>query len=278
MTVTVGIDGSRRIGRCTLAHIADSGPNDVQVIKLNATGPVETNANLLRYGSVHGRFSGKIAMNDNSIDLGRGPIEVMSTHDPRELKWSGCDVALERTDKFNDRKTSTVHIQQGAKAVFISAPIKNVEQTVIYGVNHRNLIPDDTIISNVSHTTNRLAPLAKVFGDACGIESGTITTIHSYTDDQPTIDRRHNDLYRAWAAAMAMIPNSKIAAKSLGETIPELSGKPDGTTMRVPSPNVSTVEFTFEASKTVTADDVNETMREASEEWLGQVLFFDSEP
>ena len=278
MTVTVGINGFGRIGRCTLAHIAESGRNDVQVIKLNATGPIETNAHLLRYDSVHGRFSGKVAVNDNSIDLGRGPIEVMSTYHPKELEWGGCDVVLECTGKFNDGKKSAVHIQQGAKAVLISAPAKNVDKTIVYGVNHRNLIPEDTLISNGSCTTNCLAPLAKVLNDAIGIESGIMTTIHSYTGDQPTLDRRHKDLYRARAAAIAMIPTSTGAAKTLGAVLPELSGKLDGTAMRVPTSNVSAVDLTFEAGKNVTVDDVNEIVREASKGRLGQVLAYDPEP
>ena len=278
MTVTVGINGFGRIGRCTLAHIVESGRNDVQVIKLNATVPVETYAHLLRYDSVHGRFSSKVTVNDNSIDLGRGPIEVMSTYDPRKLEWSGCDVVLECTGKFNDGKTSAVHIQQGAKAVLISAPAKNVDKTIVYGINHRALIPGDTMISNSSCTTNCLAPLAKVLNDAIGIESGIMTTIHSYTGDQPTLDRRHKDLYRARAAAMAMIPTSTGAAKALGDVLPELSGKLDGTAMRVPTPNVSAVDLTFEAGKEVTVDDVNEIVREASEGRLGQVLSYDPEP
>ena len=278
MTVTLGINGFGRIGRCTLSHIAESGRNDVQVVKLNATGSIETNTHLLRYDSVHGRFAGNVAMNDNSIDLGRGPIEVMSTYDPSELDWSGCDVVLECTGKFNDGKTSSVHIQQGAKAVLISAPAKNVDRTIVYGVNHRELIRGDTMISNGSCTTNCLAPLAMVLNDAIGIERGIMTTIHSYTSDQPILDRRHKDLYRARAAAMAMIPTSTGAAKALGEVLPELSGKLDGTAMRVPTPNVSAVDLTFEAGKDVTVDCVNEIVREASEGRLGQVLAYDTEP
>ncbi len=278
MTVTVGINGFGRIGRCTLAHIAESGRNDVQVVKMNATGPIETNAHLLRYDSVHGRFAGNVAVNDNSIDLGRGPIEVVSTYDPSELDWSGCDVVLECTGKFNDGKKSAVHIQQGARAVLISAPAKNVDKTIVYGVNHRDLIPGDTMISNGSCTTNCLAPLAKVLNDAIIIERGILTTIHSYTGDQTILDRRHKDLYRARAAAMAMIPTSTGAAKALGEVLPELNCKLDGTAMRVPTPNVSAVDLTFEAGKDVTANDVNEIVLEASEGQLGKVLAYDPEP
>lgn len=278
MTVTIGINGFGRIGRSTLAHIAESARNDVQVVKINATGPIETNAHLLRYDSVHGRFPGNVAVNGDTMDLGRGPMQVFSTYNPEELDWSGCDVVLECTGKFNDGDKSSVHIRQGAKSVLISAPAKNVQKTIVYGVNHRDLIAGDTMISNGSCTTNCLAPLAKVLNEAIGIERGIMTTIHSYTGDQPTLDRRHKDLYRARAAAMAMIPTSTGAAKALGEVLPELSGKLDGTAMRVPTPNVSAVDLTFEASKDVTVEDVNEIVREAAAGQMGCVLAYDPEP
>ena len=278
MTVTVGINGFGRIGRCTLAHIAESARNDVQVVKINATGPIETNAHLLKYDSVHGRFNGNLVVKDDTMDLGRGPMQVFSTYDPEELDWSGCDVVLECTGKFNDGNKADVHIRQGAKSVLISAPAKNVQKTIVYGVNHRDLISGDTMVSNGSCTTNCLAPLAKVLNDAVGIERGIMTTIHSYTGDQPTLDRRHKDLSRARAAAMAMIPTSTGAAKALGEVLPELSGKLDGTAMRVPTPNVSAVDLTFEASKDVTVEDINEIVREAAAGYMGQVLAYDPEP
>ncbi|WP_420858801.1 type I glyceraldehyde-3-phosphate dehydrogenase [Marivivens marinus] len=278
MTVTVGINGFGRIGRCTLAHIAESARNDVQVVKINATGPIETNAHLLRYDSVHGRFGGDVRVNGNTMDLGRGPIEVMSTYNPEELDWSGVDVVLECTGKFNDGNKSKVHLDRGAKKVLISAPAKNVGRTVVYGVNHRDLLPEDGMVSNGSCTTNCLAPLAKVLNDAIGIESGLMTTIHSYTGDQPTLDRRHSDLYRARAAAMAMIPTSTGAAKALGEVLPELAGKLDGTAMRVPTPNVSAVDLTFVAGKDVTVNDVNEIVREAASGYMGMVMAYDPEP
>ena len=277
MTVTVGINGFGRIGRCTLAHIAESARNDVQVVKINATGPIETNAHLLKYDSVHGRFNGNVVVKDDTMDLGRGPMHVFSTYNPEELDWAGCDVVLECTGKFNDGNKADVHIRQGAKSVLISAPAKNVQKTIVYGVNHRDLISGDTMVSNGSCTTNRLAPLAKVLNDAVGIERGIMTTIHSYTGDQPTLDRRHKDLYRARAAAMAMIPTSTGAAKALGEVLPELSGKLDGTAMRVPTPNVSAVDFTFEASKDVTVEDINEIVREAAAGHMGHVLAYDPE-
>ena len=278
MTVTVGINGFGRIGRSTLAHIAESARNDVQVVKINATGPIETNAHLLGYDSVHGRFPGNVAVNGDTMDLGRGPMKVFSTYNPEELDWSGCDVVLECTGKFNDGDKSSVHIRQGAKSVLISAPASNVQKTIVYGVNHRDLISGDTMISNGSCTTNCLAPLAKVLNDAIGIKRGIMTTIHSYTGDQPTLDRRHKDLYRARAAAMAMIPTSTGAAKALGEVLPELSGKLDGTSMRVPTPNVSAVDLTFEAGKDVTVEDINEIVREAAAGHMGSVLSYDPEP
>jgi len=278
MTVTIGINGFGRIGRCTLAHIAEAARNDVQVVKINATGPLETNAHLLKYDSVHGRFGGTVSVKDNTMDLGRGPMQVFSTYDPTELDWSGCDVVLECTGKFNDGGKSAVHLDRGAKSVLISAPASNVDRTVVYGVNHRDMVAGETMISNGSCTTNCLAPLAKVLNDTIGIERGIMTTIHSYTGDQPTLDRRHKDLYRARAAAMAMIPTSTGAAKALGEVLPELQGKLDGTALRVPTPNVSAVDLTFEASKDVTVDDVNEVVREAANGHMGMVLAYDAEP
>lgn len=278
MTITLGINGFGRIGRCTLAHIAEAARNDVQVVKINATGPVETNAHLLRYDSVHGRFGGNVEVKDGSLDLGRGPIEMFSTYDPQELDWSGVDVVLECTGKFNDGEKANVHLDRGAKRVLISAPAKNVDRTVVYGVNHRDMVAGDKMVSNGSCTTNCLAPLAKVLNEAIGIDRGIMTTIHSYTGDQPTLDRRHKDLYRARAAAMAMIPTSTGAAKALGEVLPEMKGRLDGTAIRVPTPNVSAVDLTFEAKKDVTVEDVNAVVAEAAAGHMGAVLGYDPEP
>ena len=278
MTITVAINGFGRIGRCTLAHIAESARNDVQVVAINATGPIETNAHLLKYDSVHGRFPGSVKVEGNTIDLGRGPIRVFSTYNPEELDWEGVDVVLECTGKFNERDKAAVHLTRGAKRVLVSAPAKNADKTVVYGVNHRQLSLDHLVVSNGSCTTNCLAPLAKVLNEAIGIESGIMTTIHSYTGDQPTLDRRHKDLYRARAAAMAMIPTSTGAAKAIGEVLPELKGKLDGSAIRVPTPNVSAVDLTFVASKDVTVNDVNEIVREAAAGYMGMVLAYDPEP
>ncbi len=278
MTVTIGINGFGRIGRCTLAHIASSGRNDLKVVKVNATGPIETAAHLMRYDSVHGRFPGDIRIDGNTMDLGPGPMEMFSTYEPRDLDWSGVDVVLECTGKFNDGHKASVHLEQGARKVLISAPATNVDKTIVFGVNHDQLRPEHKMISNGSCTTNGLAPLAKVLNDKIGIEAGVMTTIHSYTGDQPTQDRRHKDLYRARAAAMAMIPTSTGAAKALGEVLPELKGKLDGTSLRVPTPNVSCVDLTFEASRDVTAEEVNAIMREAAAGPMGNVLGYDPEP
>jgi len=278
MTVTIGINGFGRIGRCTLAHITEAARNDVQVVAINATGPIETNAHLLKYDSVHGRFPGVIRVAGDTLDLGRGPIRVMSSYDPTTLDWDGVDVVLECTGKFNDRDRAAVHLGRGAKQVLVSAPAKRADKTVVYGVNHRQLTPEHLVVSNGSCTTNCLAPLAKVLNDAIGIESGIMTTIHSYTGDQPTLDRRHKDLYRARSAAMAMIPTSTGAAKALDEVLPELAGRLDGTAMRVPTPNVSAVDLTFVASKSVTRDEVNGIMREAAAGYMGMVLAYDPEP
>ncbi|MGR3435495.1 MAG: type I glyceraldehyde-3-phosphate dehydrogenase [Shimia sp.] len=278
MTVTLGINGFGRIGRCTLAHIAEAARNDVQVVAINATGPIEANAHLLRYDSVHGRFGGEVRVEGDTLDLGRGPIRVASSYDPETLDWEGCDVVLECTGQFNDGAASAVHLRRGAGKVLISAPAKRVDRTVDYGVNHRELRTDDRMVSNGSCTTNCLAPLAKVLHAAVGIERGIVTTIHSYTGDQPTLDRRHGDLYRARAAALAMIPTSTGAAKALKEVLPEMEGRLDGTALRVPTPNVSAVDLTFEAARTVTPDEVNAAMAQAAAGHMGAVLAYDAEP
>ncbi len=278
MTIKLGINGFGRIGRCTLGHIIEAGLNEVEVVAINATGPIETNAHLLKYDSIHGRFKGDVKVEGQTLDLGRGPIKVQSTYDMNELDWGGVDVVLECTGKFNDGHKAKTHLERGAGKVLISAPAKNVDRTVVYGVNHRDIRAEEKMISNGSCTTNCLAPLAKVLNDKVGIESGIMTTIHSYTGDQPTLDRRHSDLYRARAAAMAMIPTSTGAAKALSEVLPELEGKLDGSAIRVPTPNVSAVDLTFQAGRDVTAADINEIMREAAAGHMGMVLGYDDEP
>ncbi len=278
MTIKVGINGFGRIGRCTLSHIAATGRSDIEVVKLNATGPIETAAHLLKYDSVHGRFPNEVRTGDGTLNLGQNDITVMSTYNLDELDWSGCDVVLECTGQFNDGAKANAHLKQGAKRVLLSAPGKNVDRTVVYGVNHDQLQASDVMVSNGSCTTNCLAPIAKVLNDAVGIESGIMTTIHSYTGDQPTLDRRHKDLYRARAAAMALIPTSTGAAKALGEVLPEMKGKLDGTAIRVPTPNVSAVDLTFVASRDVTRDEINAAVQAAASSPMKGVLGYDPEP
>jgi glyceraldehyde 3-phosphate dehydrogenase len=278
MTITVGINGFGRIGRCTLSHIAASGRDDVRVVKVNATGPLETAAHLIKYDSVHGRFPNDVKIGDGMMDLGAGEMQMFSTYDMNELDWSGVDVVMECTGNFNDGEKAKAHLARGAKKVLLSAPGKNVDRTIVYGVNNDALEASHTMVSNGSCTTNCLAPVAKVLNDAVGIESGIMTTIHAYTGDQPTLDRRHKDLYRARAAAMSMIPTSTGAAKALGEVLPELAGKLDGSAIRVPTPNVSAVDLTFTASKDVTVADINEIVRAAAEGSMKSVLGYEEAP
>jgi len=278
MTITVGINGFGRIGRATLAHIAETAREDIKVVKVNATGPLETAAHLIRYDSVHGRFPNEVIVGDGTLDLGRGAMQMFSTYDMDELDWDGVDVVLECTGNFNDGEKAKKHLERGAKKVLLSAPGKNVDRTVVFGVNHADLQADERMISNGSCTTNCLAPLAKVLHEGIGIESGIMTTIHAYTGDQPTLDRRHKDLYRARAAAMSMIPTSTGAAKALGEVLPALKGKLDGSAIRVPTPNVSAVDLTFIASKSVTAEDVNAIVAEAAAGAMKGVLSYDPAP
>lgn len=278
MTIKVGINGFGRIGRCTLSHIAASGRDDIEVIKVNATGPLDTAAHLIKYDSVHGRFPGDVTTGEGTMNLGRGDMQMFSTYKMDELDWSGCDVVLECTGQFNDGEKAKAHLERGAKKVLLSAPGKNVDKTIVFGVNDSELKASHTMISNGSCTTNCLAPLAKVLDEAFGIEHGLMTTIHAYTGDQPTLDRRHSDLYRARAAAMSIIPTSTGAAKALGEVLPNLKGRLDGSAMRVPTPNVSAVDLTFRASREVTADQINAAMKDAAEGPMKGVLGYEPAP
>ncbi len=278
MTIKVGINGFGRIGRCTLSHIAASGRNDIEVIKVNATGPLETSAHLLKYDSIHGRFPREVSIEGDTMDLGRGPMQMFSTYDMNELDWEGCDVVLECTGKFNDGTKAKTHLDRGARKVLLSAPGKNVDKTIVFGVNHNTLTANDNMVSNGSCTTNCLAPLAKVLDEGVGIEHGIMTTIHAYTGDQPTLDRRHSDLYRARAAAMSMIPTSTGAAAALGEVLPNLKGRLDGSAIRVPTPNVSAVDLSFRASRDVTVEEINAIVEEAAKGPMQRVLGYEPAP
>ncbi|MCT4368990.1 type I glyceraldehyde-3-phosphate dehydrogenase [Yangia mangrovi] len=278
MTVRVAINGFGRIGRNVLRAIAESGRTDIEVVAINDLGPVETNAHLLRFDSVHGRFPGEVTVRGSTIDLGRGPIEVTALRNPAELPWEGVDVALECTGLFTDRGKAALHLQNGSKRVLVSAPASGADKTVVFGVNHRELRSEHVVVSNASCTTNCLSPVAKALNDAIGIEKGFMTTIHSYTGDQPTLDTMHKDLYRARAAALSMIPTSTGAAKAVGLVLPELNGKLDGVAIRVPTPNVSVVDLVFEAARDTTAEEVNAAIRAAADGPLRGVLGYTDQP
>lgn len=278
MTVKVAINGFGRIGRNVLRAIIESGRTDIEVVAINDLGPVETNAHLLRFDSVHGRFPATVTTTADSIDVGRGPIMVTAIRNPADLPWGHIDVVMECTGIFTSKEKCLPHLENGAKRVLISAPGDGADKTIVYGVNHNTLTSADIVVSNASCTTNCLSPVAKVLNDAIGIKRGFMTTIHSYTGDQPTLDRRHKDLYRARAAAMAMIPTSTGAGKAIGEVLPELAGKLDGSAIRVPTPNVSAVDLTFVAGKSVTVNEVNEIVREAAAGYMGMVMSYDPEP
>ncbi len=278
MTVKIAINGFGRIGRNVLRAIVESGRTDIEVVAINDLGPVETNAHLIRFDSVHGRFPGEVTTTDDSIDVGRGPIRVTAIRDPRELPWSDVDIALECTGIFTARDKAAQHLENGSSRVLVSAPAAGADKTVVFGVNHDTLTADDLVVSNASCTTNCLSPVAKVLNDAIGISRGFMTTIHSYTGDQPTLDTLHKDLYRGRAAAMSMIPTSTGAAKAVGLVLPELDGKLDGVAIRVPTPNVSVVDLVFEAGKTTSVEEINAAIRAAADGPMKGILAYTDQP
>ena len=278
MAVKVAINGFGRIGRNILRAIIESGRTDITVVAINDLGPVETNAHLLRFDSVHGRFPGTVTTTETSIDAGRGPIAVTAIRNPADLPWGDVDIVLECTGIFTSKQSCQAHLSTGAKRVLISAPGTDADKTIVFGVNHQSLTKDDIIVSNASCTTNCLSPVAKVLNDAVGITKGFLTTIHSYTGDQPTLDTMHKDLYRARAAALSMIPTSTGAAKAVGLVLPELNGKLDGVAIRVPTPNVSVVDLTFEASRATTAEEINAAIIAAADGPLKGVLGYTALP
>ncbi len=280
MAVKVAINGFGRIGRNVLRAIAESGRTDIQVVAINDLGPVETNAHLLRFDSVHGRYPGTVTVKGDTIDVGTGPIKVTAVKNPAELphKDLGVDIALECTGIFTSRDKAAAHLAAGAKRVIVSAPADGADLTVVYGVNHDKLTKDHLVISNASCTTNCLAPVAKVLHELVGIEKGFMTTIHAYTGDQPTLDTLHKDLYRGRAAARAMIPTRTGAAKALGLVLPELNGKLDGTSIRVPTPNVSVVDFKFIAKRETTVDEINAAIKRAASQELKGILGTTDQP
>ena len=280
MSVRVAINGFGRIGRNVLRAIAETERNDIEVVAINDLAPVETNAHLLRFDSVHGRFPGEVKVSGDSISVGNGKIKVTATKDPATLPWKdlGVEIALECTGIFTSKEKASAHLKAGAKRVIISAPAEGVDLTVVYGVNHEKLGKEHNVISCASCTTNCLAPVAKVLNDAVGIEKGFMTTVHSYTNDQPSLDQVHKDLYRARAAAINMIPTSTGAAKAVGLVLPELSGKLDGVAIRVPTPNVSVIDFKFVAKRATTKEEINGAVRRAAEQQLKGILGFTEAP
>jgi glyceraldehyde 3-phosphate dehydrogenase len=280
MTIRVGINGFGRIGRNVLRAIVESGRKDIEVVGINDLGPVETNAHLLRYDSVHGRFPGEVTVKGDTISVGNGAIKVTAERDPSKLPWKdlGIDIAMECTGIFTSKDKASAHLTAGAKRVLVSAPADGVDLTVVYGVNHDKLTKDHKVVSNASCTTNCLAPVAKVLNDAVGIEKGFMTTIHSYTGDQPTLDTLHKDLYRARAAALNMIPTSTGAAKAVGLVLPELNGKLDGVAIRVPTPNVSVIDLKFVSKKATTKDEINSAIKRAADQQLKGILGYTDAP
>ena len=279
MTTKIAINGFGRIGRNILRAFSENPRNDLEVIAINDLGPVQTNAHLLKYDSVHGRFGTEIEITDNSIDIGHGPIAVTAIRNPAELPWKDVDIVLECTGFFTERATAAQHLENGAARVIVSAPCKNADKTIVYGVNHGALSDQDIVISNASCTTNCLAPVAQVLNDSIGLKRGFMTTIHSYTGDQPTLDTMHKDLYRARSAALNMIPTTTGAARAVGLVMPDLLGKLDGVSIRVPTPNVSCVDLTFEASRDTTINEINAAFEAAAAEGtLKGVLGTTNEP
>src|SRR6202008_1606966 len=274
MAIRVAINGFGRIGRNILRAIVESRRRDVLIVAINDLGSVETNAHLLRFDSVHGRFPGEIKISKDSIDCGTGPIRVTAIRDPKALphKEFDVDIALESTGLFTSKEKASAHLAAGAKRVLISAPADGADITVVYGVNHRKMTKDHIVVSNASCTTNCLVPVAKVLNDAIGIEKGFMTTIHSYTNDQPSLDQVHKDLYRARAAALSMIPTSTGAAKAVGLVLPELKGKLDGVAIRVPTPNVSVVDLKVVTKRATTVEEVNDAMKHAAAHELKGIL------
>ncbi|MCZ2203650.1 type I glyceraldehyde-3-phosphate dehydrogenase [Bartonella sp. A05] len=279
MTVRVAINGFGRIGRNVLRAIVESGRKDIEVVALNDLGSVETNAHLLRYDSVHGRFPVPVQVAGDAIDVGSGLIKVIAERDPAQLPWKDLDidVALECTGFFTARDKASAHLAAGAKRVLVSAPAEGADLTVVYGVNHQALNKEHRVVSNASCTTNCLAPVAQVLHNTVGIEKGFMTTIHSYTGDQPVLDTMHRDLYRARAAALSMIPTSTGAAKAVGLVLPELNGLLDGVSLRVPTPNVSVVDFTFTAKRSTTVAEINAAICSAAQGHLKGILDYTEE-
>ena len=278
--VRIAINGFGRIGRNVVRAIYESGRTDIDVVAINDLGPVETNAHLMRYDSVHGRFPHEVVVDGDTIKVGDESFKVLAERDPSKLPWKelDIDIAMECTGIFTAKEKASMHLDAGAKRVLVSAPAAGADKTIVYGVNHDTLTSEDLVVSNASCTTNCLSPVAYVLNNAIGIEKGMMTTIHSYTGDQPTLDTMHKDLYRGRAAAMSMIPTSTGAAKAVGLVLPELNGKLDGFAMRVPTPNVSVVDLKFIAKKATSVEEINAAIKAAADGPLKGILGYTNDP
>ena len=280
MTVRVAINGFGRIGRLVLRSIIENDRKDIEVAAINDLGPVATNAHLLRFDSVHGRFPADVQVDGDKIVINGKPILCTAIRDPKDLphRELDIDIAMECTGIFADKEKASAHLEAGAKRVLVSAPATNADKTIVFGVNHGLLTKDDLVVSNASCTTNCLSPVAKVLHDLVGIEKGMMTTIHSYTNDQPSLDQMHKDLYRGRAAAVSMIPTSTGAAKAVGLVLPELNGKLDGISVRVPTPNVSVVDLKFVSKKKTTPEEINAAIKAAADGPMKGVLGYTDQP
>ncbi len=280
MTIKVAINGFGRIGRLALRSMIENNRKGIEVVAINDLGPVETNAHLVQYDTVHGKFPNEVKTTKDTIDVGTGPIKVFAIRDPKELPWGemGIDIVFECTGIFASKEKASMHLDAGAKRVLVSAPAANADKTIVYGVNHDSLSAADVVVSNASCTTNCLSPVAKVLHDLVGIERGYMTTIHAYTGDQPTLDTMHKDLYRARAAGLSMIPTTTGAAKAVGLVLPELAGKLDGSSIRVPTPNVSCVDLVFTPGRETTAEEINKALVAAASGPMKGVLGVTTKP
>jgi glyceraldehyde 3-phosphate dehydrogenase len=280
VTLRLAISGFGRIGRMTLRALQEMQRGDMEIVLINSPGPVETSAHLYEFDSVHGRAVGTVTTGDNWMDVGRGKIHMSRERDPSQIPHAdlGVDIVLECSGKFNNRDASAAHLLAGAKKVLVSAPCKNADLTIVYGVNDGDLTANADVISNASCTTNCLAPVAKVLSDGLGIDAGFMTTIHAYTGDQPTLDSSHKDLRRARGAALSMVPTSTGAASAIGEVLPKLKGKMTGSAIRVPTPNVSVVDLVINSGRDTTVDEVNMLLRTAADGPMKGVLGINERP
>jgi glyceraldehyde 3-phosphate dehydrogenase (phosphorylating) len=278
MTLKIGINGFGRIGRGVLRALLEGGGQDIEVVAINDLAPAATLAHLLKYDSVHGRLKNPVALNEDSLTVGDQTIRLTALRDPKELPWADVDIAFECTGHFTSREAAAAHLLNGSKRVLLSAPGKEMDRTVVYGVNHAELTAEDLIVSNASCTTNCLAPLAQVLHQSFGIKTGYMTTIHAYTGDQPTHDSPHSDLYRGRAAALSMVPTTTGAARAIAQVLPQLQGRLEGSAIRVPTPNVSMVDLSFVPEKPVTVESLNAAVKAAAEGRLKGVLSYEEDP